>query len=219
MSPILSPIAGLLGGAAAGLALSTVPLWYTRRALRHARGHLAVAFHLATHDETTGLLNRRALLARLRTLLTGDAPLGVVLLDLDGFKAVNDTYGHEAGNTLLTLVGECLVALQPPVLLAARLSGDEYALLVTGDREQVASAARAAWQVIAATPIRVGEQTVVVAASVGYACRGLGSSPRGLLRAADEAMYHAKATGVGVYGAAATAADTPAGVRCRDRRP
>jgi diguanylate cyclase (GGDEF)-like protein len=219
VSPILTSIAGLIGGAAAGLALSAAPLWRTQQALRDARGQAVRASHLAAHDDTTGLPNRRALLARLRAVLTGDAPLGVVLLDLDGFKAVNDTYGHETGNDLLTEVGHRLAALPHPVLLAARLSGDEYALLVAGDREQIAATARAAWRVIAATPVPVGEEAVAVAASVGYACRGLGTTPRGLLRAADEAMYRAKATGLGVYGAAATATDTPAGTRCRDRRP
>jgi diguanylate cyclase (GGDEF)-like protein len=219
VSPISSSLVTALGGLLAGLAAAGALLWGQHQALTRARTEAARAHHLATHDDTTGLPNRRALLARLQALLRPNLPLGVVLLDLDGFKRVNDTFGHETGNDLLTEVGRRLAALEHPVVLAARLSGDEYALLVTGDRDQVAIAARAAWRAVVAAPVRVGTGQVPVRASVGYACRSLGATPQGLLRDADEAMYRAKVTGVGIFGATTSLHnDIPAMPRCRDRR-
>jgi diguanylate cyclase (GGDEF)-like protein len=220
VSLILSSIVTALGGMLAGFGMAGALLWRQHQALIDARTQAARAHHLATHDDTTGLPNRRALLGRLHALLRDDAPLGVVLLDLDGFKTVNDTLGHETGNDLLTEVGRRLSTLEYPVVLAARLSGDEYALLVAGGHDQVALAARAAWRAVAAAPVPIGTDQVSVRVSVGYACRTLGVTPRGLLRDADEAMYRAKTTGSRVYGAATTNShsDTTAVPRYRDRR-
>nr|WP_258544575.1 GGDEF domain-containing protein [Micromonospora provocatoris] len=147
-------------------------------------------------------------------------PFGLVLLDLDGFKAVNDTFGHEAGNDVLTEVGRRLAALRGPVRLAARLSGDEFALLVDGGPDDVAAAARAAWRAVGRYPVDLGEQALVVHASVGYATAGLGVGPRTLLHQADTAMYQAKQSGAGVHGATATSSRTgpPPGSRLRDLR-
>ena len=95
MSPILSSILTAAGGVLAGLALAGPLLWRQQQALNDAR-------YAAEHDDTTGLPNRRALLAALTRSLRGSAPCGVVLLDLDGFKAINDTFGHDVGNDALT---------------------------------------------------------------------------------------------------------------------
>ncbi|MET8062181.1 GGDEF domain-containing protein [Micromonospora sp. NPDC005313] len=211
MSPILTSIVTAAGGILAGFALAAALLWRQQQALTRAR-------YAADHDNTTGLPNRRALLAALTSATRADAPFGLVLLDLDGFKAVNDTFGHEAGNDVLTEVGRRLSALRGPVRLAARLSGDEFALLVDGGPDDVA--ARAAWRAVGRHPVDLGAHTVAVHASVGHTSAALGVGPRTLLHQADTAMYQAKQTGAGVHGATATTGHTgpPPGTRLRDLR-
>jgi diguanylate cyclase len=213
VSPIVSSIVTAAGGVLAGLAVAGGLLWRQHAQLVQAR-------HDATHDDTTGLPNRRALLAHLNRVLAEGRPCGLVLLDLDDFKRVNDTLGHEAGNDLLTAVGHRLTALPAPVTLAARLSGDEFALLIHGDADQTAAAAHRAWHTISSTPIAVGGQQLPVRASVGYTTAGLGLTARQLLRHADQAMYQAKtsSTGIAAYTPSITGDQRPSGRRCRDRR-
>lgn len=213
MSPILTSIVTAAGGILAGLALAAALLWRQQQALTRAR-------YAADHDDTTGLPNRRALLAALTRATRTDGPFGLVLLDLDHFKAINDTFGHEAGNDVLTEVGRRLAALRGPVRLAARLSGDEYALLIDGGADDVAAAARAAWRTVGRHPVDLGAHIVAVRASVGHTTAALGVDPRTLLRQADIAMYQAKETGSGVHGASATTGHTglPPGTRLRDLR-
>lgn len=208
MSPTVHTIAIAVGGILAGLALAGALLWRQQRALHAAR-------YQATHDDVTGLPNRRLFLTRLRAALTDNTPVGVVLLDLDQFKAVNDTHGHDTGNQLLTQVGRLLTGLGAPVDTAARLSGDEFALLVHGDHDDVAAAASAAWHAISAAPIALDSVDITVRASVGYTHTHLPTSPRQLLAEADEAMYHAKRSGLGVHGHHPR--HTPPGRRSRDR--
>ncbi|MGA8113920.1 MAG: GGDEF domain-containing protein [Actinocatenispora sp.] len=208
MSPtsywLTTTTAGLLAGLA-GLAF-----WRQHRALARAR-------YAARHDDTTGLPNRRAFTAALtRALRTGN-PVGVVLLDLDRFKRINDTWGHQIGNDVLAAVGQRLTCLERPVLMAARLSGDEFALLAGGRPHEIAGIAVSAWRAIAHRPVVLDGQRIVVQASIGYATSRLGSTARGLLHAADMAMYHAKRNGSAIHTAPASTAETdlPAG-RVRD---
>ncbi|TDB80694.1 GGDEF domain-containing protein, partial [Micromonospora fluostatini] len=193
MSPTWHLIVTTVGGILAGLALASALLWRQQRALTAAR-------YQATHDEVTGLPNRRLLLTRLRAALADNTPCGLVLLDLDRFKAVNDTFGHDTGNMLLDQVGRILTGLDAPVGVAARLSGDEFALLVLGSRADTAAVARAAHQAISAAPIPVVNGEVTVSASVGYTHTRLGLSARQVLSEADAAMYQAKRAGTGVSG-------------------
>lgn len=212
MSPILTSIVTAAGGILAGLALAAALLWRQQQALARAR-------YAADHDDTTGLPNRRALLAALTRATRTDGPFGLVLLDLDGFKAVNDTFGHETGNDVLTEVGQRLAALRGPVRLAARLSGDEFALLVDGGPDDVAAAARAAWRTVGRQPVDLGTHALAVQASVGHTSAALGVGPRTLLHQADTAMYQAKQTGAGIHGTTATShAAPPPGTRLRDLR-
>ncbi|MCO1593758.1 GGDEF domain-containing protein [Micromonospora sp. RHAY321] len=158
-----------------------------------------MARYQASHDDITGLPNRRLFLDRLRAALADNAPVGVVLLDLDRFKTVNDTLGHDSGNVLLDQIGRLLTSLPTPVQVVARLSGDEFAVLVCGDRDDTAAAAEEAWRVIDAAAIRVINGDVRVSASVGYThIHGPHASPRQLLAEADTAMYQAKRLGLGV---------------------
>ena len=209
MSPILSSIVTAAGGLLAGLALAGPLLWRRQQALNRAR-------YAAEHDDTTGLPNRRALLAALTRGLRRSVSCGVVLLDLDGFKTINDTFGHEVGNDVLTAVGRRLAELVSPVRLAARLSGDEFALLVDGGPEQVAAAAAAAWRAVSRDPVRLGHRDVQVYPSVGHATAGVGATPRALLRRADMALYEAKMTGTSVRAATTAPFPVPRHRRYRD---
>ncbi|MEV6493482.1 GGDEF domain-containing protein [Actinoplanes sp. NPDC051633] len=210
MSPILTSIVTALGGVLAGLAAAGMILWRQQQSLNRWQ-------HLAHHDDTTGMPNRRALLAALRRALRNGDHVGLIVLDLDGFKTINDTYGHEDGNHVLAAVGRRLTALTHPVRLAARLSGDEYALLVTGtNTEHVAYAANTAWQAVGRDPIPVADTYLKVSASVGHVTAGTGATPADLLRAADMAMYEAKQTGTGIHAATTHSPRLPRHTRYRD---
>jgi diguanylate cyclase (GGDEF)-like protein len=162
--------------------------------------------HQATHDSLTGLPNRSRLLELLEDVLDHDtAPTGVdepaavavLFLDLDRFKQVNDTLGHEAGDELLSEVARRITAVLRPGDTVARLGGDEFVLLCP----QVAGEAQArnlAQRVVAAVesrPIELGASRVRVTVSVGIALSGGGGHPEALLRDADAAMYRAKELG------------------------
>ena len=224
MSPTLTAFLTALGGLMAGLACGAAALHCQHERLVDARRRTADAVrragraeHLALHDDTTGIPNRRAFLAACQRALAGGQPTGVVLLDLDDFKKVNDTYSHAHGNEVLTTVGLRLTDLSPPVLLAARLSGDEFALLIAGDHEQTRACAHAAATAISSQPIPIaGTQDIAMRASVGYAQAAADSTARALLHHADLAMYHAKRSGTGVTDT--TAAPLPPRTRCRDAR-
>jgi diguanylate cyclase (GGDEF)-like protein len=174
----------------------------------------------ATHDPVTGLPNRRAVTRHLRTALRRGTPTGLVFLDLDRFKQVNDTYGHERGNDLLKHIGDRLQRLDPPAAMVSRLSGDEFVLIVHGDRDHTGSMAWAAHTAIVRRPVPLCGDHVPVTASVGHVNAGLGHTTSQLLHAADVAMYQAKRHGGSdVYGAAGTAATSVAGPpRIRDLR-
>ncbi|MFP5336333.1 MAG: putative bifunctional diguanylate cyclase/phosphodiesterase [Actinomycetes bacterium] len=163
---------------------------------------LAVAQAEARTDHLTGIANRRALMDELQRKL-GDRPnggvVGLAILDLDRFKDVNDSLGHQAGDELLQLVAERLSQATASDALVARLGGDEFALLATrttaDDLVSLAHRARASLQ----QPFELTEMTVHVSASVGAAVAPDHAGTRGdLLRCADVAMYAAKADRVGV---------------------
>ncbi|MEO1090143.1 MAG: EAL domain-containing protein [Pseudomonadota bacterium] len=153
--------------------------------------------YLASHDELTGLANRRALENELQRRMTTAAPFGLVLCDLDGFKPINDVYGHAAGDTVLRAAAGRLDRALRPGDIAARLGGDEFVLVVGGDPEgdPVGLVARRV-QAALAMPISHEDHQLTVGASVGTAVHPQdGATPHALLAAADAAMYEAKQTG------------------------
>lgn len=175
----------------------------------HAMDTLRQAFY----DQLTRLPNRALLLDRLdRALLAhaeGGAGVALLFVDLDGFKRVNDTYGHAAGDLVLQA---CAARLRDCVRdgdTAARLGGDEFAVLLEGvrsEQEAVAVAERLARSL--AQPLLLGGTEVVVGASVGVALpRRAGTSSDLLLGEADLAMYRAKQRTAGRAGGAARRAD------------
>ncbi len=148
--------------------------------------------HRAYHDPLTGLPNRALLLDTLERRLGTGRPVALLYVDLDGFKPVNDTHGHEAGDRVLTVVAARLAECSGAALVA-RMGGDEFALLVAPD-----AAGGVARRVIAAigAPVPVRGTAVTVGASVGIARSGdAGSGVGDLMRHADVAMYAAKLRG------------------------
>ncbi|MFI2649604.1 putative bifunctional diguanylate cyclase/phosphodiesterase [Micromonospora fulviviridis] len=155
---------------------------------------------LAYSDQLTGLPNRLTFTRRLRRALRADGPVAVLLLDLDGFKQVNDRFGHAAGDRLLSTIAERMRDATGPDGMIARLGGDEFAVLVAGDRPVPPE--RLAVRLLAALEPLPGEEDVGVhpSASIGIAEYGpQHASHTDLLRDADIAMYAAKAAGKSAY--------------------
>jgi diguanylate cyclase (GGDEF)-like protein len=190
-----APPAGQLGLLAA-LCLSAATVGVA--ASRHHRGELSQALRLARTDDLTGLANRRAFVAAVEEALAARAPVAAMLLDLDGFKAINDTYGHRCGNQVLVASAHRLRAVTGPDGLVARLGGDEFAVLTYfGDPGRLLDLAHAV-RADLLRPVSIRPGAVVVRASVGIAVRGAGpEAPADLLHRADVAMYEAK-QGLGV---------------------
>lgn len=156
---------------------------------------------LAHHDALTGLPNRKLLLDRLELALARARryreALAVLFLDLDGFKQINDTLGHESGDQTLKVVAERLTRLVRASDTVARLGGDEFVLLLPGIGE-LAHAERLAERILAviADVINVQGHEIFVTPSIGLAMwPDHGQTASQLLHHADEAMYQAKAQG------------------------
>jgi len=158
---------------------------------------------LANADALSGLPNRRALLARLEALRAvpgaGDDAVAIVFIDLDGFKDVNDTYGHETGDELIRVLSQSFSRLLPRGGLLGRLGGDEFAAILTG-RDAAETATAFAERILGRlrSPIAIGDRTIQSGASIGIACAGDGPwSSEELFRRADVAMYDGKSRGKG----------------------
>jgi len=161
--------------------------------------------HLAQHDALTGLPNRLLLHGRLTDALAmahrRRKPLGVLFLDLDGFKGVNDSLGHTAGDGILKSVAARLIGALRLSDTVSRHSGDEFVVLLP-EIEHAADAMAVAGKLIEAAnaTFRVGEQDVAVTASVGVAVYPFhGQNADALITNADAAMYRAKRLGPGHY--------------------
>jgi diguanylate cyclase (GGDEF)-like protein len=156
---------------------------------------------LAHTDSLTGLANRHTLRAALASALKKGRKLALLSLDLDHFKAVNDTLGHTAGDEVLKAVSARLRGCMRPGDLVARLGGDEFAVLMS-HAAQPEDAAALAQRLIESLsmPIEVAQRRLRVGASVGGAwCEGGGTSVDELLVRADMALYAAKDEGRGRY--------------------
>jgi diguanylate cyclase (GGDEF)-like protein len=158
----------------------------------------AEAITLARSDDLTSLPNRRAVLAALDRSLSDSTPLGLMILDLDGFKDINDALGHPAGDTVLREIGGRMRAALDKQLLVARLGGDEFAVVAEIDDE--IELMELAQTVLAAVrePLSVDGITLSTGASIGITVRtDTDTISSDLLRRADVAMYEAKESRAG----------------------
>ncbi|THV12406.1 putative bifunctional diguanylate cyclase/phosphodiesterase [Rhizobium rhizophilum] len=149
----------------------------------------------ATHDRLSGLLNRAGLLDVLRVWTRSSAGVrSLHLIDLDGFKQVNDAWGHAVGDELIILVSRRLMTTCPAGTTVARLGGDEFAIL--HDRDDAMAFSE---HVIAemAKPFDIGGRTIEIGASIGFAFADREAEPLELLRRADMSLYQAKESGRG----------------------
>jgi diguanylate cyclase (GGDEF)-like protein/PAS domain S-box-containing protein len=160
--------------------------------------------HQATHDPLTGLANRKLfdelLVRAVYRAERGRRALAVLYMDLDGFKDVNDVFGHQAGDRVLTETARRLESVIRPGDIVARLGGDEFVVLC----ENLASpddAEKIATRVVQAVgqPIAVAAGVATVTASVGVAIGSLGESAASVVARADEAMYRTKQDGKAGY--------------------
>lgn len=156
--------------------------------------------HLAYHDSLTNLANRAMFQRRLETTLSRvqqrPSQIAVLFLDLDNFKEVNDTLGHDQGNAVLIIIAERLSRSLGDYNLTARLGGDEFAALlenVTSIEEAMSIAQRLLHQIH--IPIFIDDQEILITASIGISLSNVGDTAADLLRNADMAMYVAKFDG------------------------
>jgi len=162
--------------------------------------------HQATHDPLTGLPNRAAALGRLAAAIRagGDRRVGLCYLDLDGFKGINDRYGHDAGDELLVTVAERIGRVAAAYgALAARLGGDEFIVLAEsspGITSMIALAMDILTEVSHPVALRIGR--VSVSACAGIVDRAAGSpGASSMVADADAALYQAKSHGPGHWAA------------------
>jgi diguanylate cyclase (GGDEF)-like protein/PAS domain S-box-containing protein len=158
----------------------------------------AMLSHAAAHDALTDLPNRTLLISQLEAALSRGEQVGVLFLDLDRFKVVNDGLGHAAGDQLLVQVAHRLREVMRPEDIVARQGGDEFVVLCRGADADVALAVASRVLAVLNQPITtINGSDVVVGASIGIALGGPGDLAELVLRDADTAMYAAKGTGGG----------------------
>lgn len=160
-----------------------------------------LARQIAMTDWLSKLPNRRALFGRLNQICekTQHEVQCVVFIDLDGFKDVNDNYGHEVGDVLIAHIARELQERVPSDGLLARMGGDEFAMSVGGE-QSIAQASAFAWAVLEMlkSPVAIGERKIYISASIGIASGTPATcSSTELFRRADIAMYHSKKSGKG----------------------
>ena len=191
--PATTPVLWRFANALAYIAVVAVAMAGLTK-LRSSQARLDL---LATHDQLTGVLNARAFAERLTQELERNSryprPLSLLYLDLDNFKIINDSHGHQTGDAVLRLVADAMRTSVRQSDVVGRLGGDEFAVLMP---ETDAPLADAAAKRLAASLRDVFKGTPSVTASIGVvSCAATDASTDDLLRRADQAMYDAKRLG------------------------
>jgi two-component system chemotaxis family response regulator WspR len=170
----------------------TEELEQTLQLLQIAQSQLVVQ---ATHDALTGLENRRSVDSHLDRRSGSNDPFSVIYIDLNGFKKINDTYGHQAGDDILRQVGERLRLAFRSSDIIGRWGGDEFVALVEADGAATQACALRITESFArefAIPFGETERRVNVTAAVGIATRRRGETIAAVLQRADAEMYEQK---------------------------
>ncbi len=189
---LLVPGAGDSYGGRVAIAVGAV-VEFLLVALRMS-GFVGALERLAMQDALTGLPNRRRFTERLTAAARTGRPQ-VLLLDLDGFKQINDRLGHSVGDQLLTVLGERLGAAMADNALVARMGGDEFAVLLPDAHPDAADRVAARLSDVLRQPVTADGHELLVTASIGVAGSDGTGGPSELLRRADVAMYAAKGRG------------------------
>jgi diguanylate cyclase (GGDEF)-like protein len=175
-------------------AIATLMLAFARMALALSQArNIGQERLLARTDELTGLPNRRRLVTEIDAFELKEGAL--LLLDLDGFKPINDAYGHETGDRVLQQVALRFERALPHGTLLARLGGDEFGVLYEGGHESAVEVALALRATLS-YPFHINNQEIKLGVSIGVAKN---TGEKDLLVRADNAMYKAKREGLGVY--------------------
>jgi diguanylate cyclase (GGDEF)-like protein len=160
---------------------------------------------LATHDHLTGLPNRVLLNDRINQYLLlakrTKTLASLITLDLDGFKQINDTYGHPIGDIILKSIAKLLTELIRETDTIARIGGDEFILLATEAKSinDIKTLANRILRIVQ-KPIIVGKQKIIVGISISIACYpSSGRTAKTLMNNSDKALYVAKAQGKNCY--------------------
>jgi diguanylate cyclase (GGDEF)-like protein len=186
----------VLGAAFGGLFL------IVRTAARQTEATQRELETMAVTDAVTGLANRRYLMARAaeecariprqRSRDPAKAGVGFIMADVDGFKTVNDTQGHLAGDEILRSVAERIRRVTRRYDIVGRYGGDEFLVVVPGtDFDETGSVAERLWQIVREEPFTIPGASLPVTVSVGYTCAD-GDDVSAALKRADEALYRAK---------------------------
>jgi diguanylate cyclase (GGDEF)-like protein len=190
-------VARMLAGAALATVLArlSVNLRERERLVGQLSQVNAELAHAAIHDVLTGLGNRDLLTRVNEERGPGpQASRALVLIDLDDFKAINDTFGHETGDRVLQAVADRVRASVRPQDLVVRLGGDEFAVLLSGADEELSCAVATRFLATLEQPLEIASHAIFVRASVGVAVGTEGESLATLMRRADASMYRAKSS-------------------------
>jgi len=160
--------------------------------------------HMAFHDALTGLGNRHLLQEQLTVELDkarlSNSPLGLLFIDLDGFKLVNDSLGHPSGDRLLQIVASRLKDTIRRADIATRFGGDEFFIICPGSAADACQTLASRIIQALEQPTLLADETVIISGSIGISLYPAhGTAPEHLLRAADSAMYEAKSGGKSRY--------------------
>jgi two-component system cell cycle response regulator len=167
-----------------------------RRYQLRLRAEFDRSLELAVTDGLTGLRNRRYVYRHLESLLRAGTACGVLMIDVDRFKPLNDYYGHAAGDAALREVAARLREHVRASDIVARYGGEEFLVVMSGaGAEETAVIAERLRAAIADRPIDLGQAKLPVTVSIGSALSGLATEAEMLIAAADSAMYRAKASG------------------------
>jgi diguanylate cyclase (GGDEF)-like protein len=150
--------------------------------------------HLAVNDSVTSLYNRRGFLREIRALAAAGQRPTLISVDIDRFKAINDTFGHDVGDALLRSVGETLIEGLPAGDIAARTGGDEFMIATTRDPEEACALAGRLVMLLGRQRF-IGGRHVTVSASMGIAAASCGPTIDHALKCVDIALYRAKLDG------------------------